>query len=218
MFRSIFEADNTLILGCLAVLGMLLAAGFHEQKKLSGFSLVAKAVLFGAIFAISGQILLLMPKGGAKGEAGPDLISLLGLIVTVITGVTVVLAFRALDDAKKAQDAVRDARNVLDNRISLTNLSLLRLEAYVEAEDRLRQAQQVPNMRRLQLLRVELVPVFIAGDVAAVLSKVKPFVSRPEILWEIGPAGRRFFEALESDPTLSGTNRKTLRRIMHHLD
>jgi hypothetical protein len=130
--------------------------------------------------------------------------------------VTIVLAFRTLDEAKGAQEKVRESVDLIDERMAVTRLALLRLEAYLEAESRLRQAQEVSN-RRQELLRVELAPIFIMGDCETVLARAKAFLSRPGIFEELGPAGRQFFEALETDGSLSRSGRKTLRKIMGYI-
>jgi hypothetical protein len=219
VFCSAELIEATIILLVL----LIIALGMHHYfnraiprrlaKGMFASLLVLAFLLFIALVAVRSLGITLAGQG-THAPPVPDLLSVVlavsGVILTLVMGLSVVAAWRALDEAQKAKEQALDANRLISNR----TLELARLAACIEADDRARQAQEIPGMRRSALLRVELVRLFLKSDVTDLLVFARVLLSRQEIFPEVGPEGLRFFEALEAREDLSRDNRRVLRQIL----
>jgi hypothetical protein len=140
-------------------------------------------------------------------------VGLIGVVLTILTGLSITAAWRAMDDAdralKKTEGMIRDAEEVATD--------ILRLAAYVEAVDRLGAARTLTHKRRDMLYRAELAAALGRKDSSAVLDYLADVLSNQDLINQIGDQGVRFLEAIEIGP-LSLKRRRTLHAVLAILE
>ena len=155
-----------------------------------------------------------------------SLLSVVGVILTMITGYAMAASWRATDEARRAADLAHEAiartKNAVDaidlevkRRMMMYEFELRRTAAYVEMSSRTQDARNDrKRLRREYYYRDEFVKVFERSDLAQIISGLRSFVTNPRIYCELGPEGAMLIEYLLSSVNASEEDRTMLHLIL----
>lgn len=164
----------------------------------------------------------LLDLGHVRSGAGSNdtlalAMSLGGLIIAVITGLTVTAAWRAIDESNRAAAAVSTLSKALDERLARTEFETLRAAAYIEAVQRHRELSNLNEFPDRVRLRTEIIPLFTSSDPTTIIERIREVEANPAIATEIGPLGRQLLQTLTTRSDVSDDQRITLHRTLTQL-
>jgi hypothetical protein len=172
-------------------------------------------IALGLVFGIGGIIVRLSGPDSAGAAGGSDnhsfALSLLGLVISVVTGLTVASAWRAIDDAGKAAKMVKDSGTAIEKDMLDFGFHFRRMAAYLEARDRAREFVDRDDCRDRGILRGEVISLFVHDETDGLVRAIENRITRLEIAREIGPEGVRFLEFVEDKCPMSRADRDLVR-------
>jgi len=127
------------------------------------------------------------------------IIGIIGVIITVLTGLSLTTAWRAIDQASEALSSTKGLLVEIDQKSSSANKissEFKRLAAFVEASDRLRKVEGVLEEQLIAEYRAEIVSVFSRPDTNSTLGSIRDISSNKTMLLELGPLALEWLESV----------------------
>lgn len=194
--------------------------GFRHSPSLkitaAGLSLGACAVLILIIYRLSVDMNLFSTQTQGSNQGADPLVAfslilgLVGVILTVLTGLSVAAAWRAVDESNRALVRIED----IIAESNKASLSIVRLAAYIEAVDRASAARVFPDRHQQALHRNEIAKAFGQSNPVDVLNSFEDLLSQPNMLKEIGVQGIHYLETIFTDQQLDPRQRRTLHTLL----
>lgn len=166
-----------------------------------------------ALMAWLFKVWLLHPMAQAAGSAtgGTDamgaynlVMSIIGFVISVLTGLAVAAAWRAVDEANRATETVRKLTS--DHEFDLR-----RIAAYAEAVHNSLRARSVPELEHRWQPLAELVALFSLQTPREIAEKAAVFVVNGKVFSGMGPEGVALFSVVSQHPTV----RRDLQLVAH---
>jgi hypothetical protein len=194
--------------------------GFKRSRSLNitaaGISLGACAVMVLIIYRLSVDINLFPAQAHGSNQGADPLaafslvLGLVGAILTVLTGLSVAAAWRAVDESNRALVRIED----IIAESNKASLSIVRLAAYIEAVDRASAARVFPDKHQQALHRNEIAKAFGQNNPVDVLNYFEDLLSQRDLLEEIGVQGIHYLETIFTDQQLESRQRRTLHTLL----
>lgn len=164
----------------------------------------------------------LLDLGHVRTSSGPNdtlslAMSLVGLVIAVVTGLTVTAAWRAIDESNRAAAVVATLSSALDDRLARTEFEAQRVAAYIEAVQRHRELSNLNQFPDRVRLRTEIIPLFTTSDATTIIDRVREVEANPAIATEIGPLGRQLLKTLAARGDINDEQRLVLNRTLVQL-
>jgi len=194
-------AIAVLLLGVGLAASRAFAVGKEDQARAASF-LSMRGLAFGLMLALSFAVFSLWggaPAAGAGGASTDSLtlfsmmIGAIGVVITVLTGLSLTTAWRAIDDAGRALRETGTLMRQVDAKIlGATKLGseFQRLAALVEASNALNKVKGVADEREAELACQQVLDAFTQVDEARTLAVLGDMAGNASILLEMGPLAR----------------------------
>lgn len=208
--------NHVLTFLALFALGPLVELGIKQWGRRSALAFPWSGTALGLVLAIVGSLIRAGSDATSRsnGDGAQFAMSLLGLVISVVTGLTVAAAWRAIDDARHAAEIAEKSATVVDQRLREVEFQTRRVAAYTEALERLRRLGERTECRNQRILRAEVVSLFKRDTVDELAATAEDLVSNEDIGREIGPEGFRYIEFLLSRFEFSKPARRALYQLL----
>lgn len=191
--------------------------GSHQISR-TGFALGAVLVIIAILYKLFADLhpsQTSSPVGSTQALADvltifSAILGVIAVVLTILTGLSITGAWRAIDDAEKA---LKKTEQLIHDNEKMA-MDSMRLAAYVEAIDRLGSLRGVPHKQLELAFRAELASAFGRKDLAAVLDYLGDIKSNTDLICEIGDQGVRFLEAAASAQSLSLRQKSALHAVL----
>jgi len=200
----------------LLLLGLAASRAFsvvrEDQVRAPAFFSM-RGFAFGLTLALSFAVFWLWgfvgsPAGGTDGSSADSLtlfsimIGAIGVVISVLTGISLTTAWRAIDDAGRALRETNDLMRQIDTKVlgaAKLGLEFQRLAALVEASNALNKVKGVGDERETEFSCQQLLDAFAEPDEPRTLAALGDIAGNPSILREMGSLGRAWLAVVATE-------------------